>query len=171
MQSIPPIRCDDTCRCEDNSHSFLQTNLVTKQRCQCQLMLLTSSPGVSNSWQIRNWHHSWTFTSPGGVICDCNTFLALKTQDFPRPFHSDLESHTIHIVNLIHFPIVFHCCFTNFSFCSSFRFLLACCFRYLQQPWNQRIRLQVVRDLVMARNSSVRLTKRLRNLCQPLGDW
>ena len=107
------FRCDDTCGCENNFHSFIQTNFMNWQRCQCQLTLLASSPGVSNSQQLQNWHRSWTFTPLGSVISDCNTFLTLKTQSFPRPYHSDLDSCTVYMITLIHSLIVFHHCFTK----------------------------------------------------------
>ena len=117
-----PFRCDDTCGCGNNFHSSIQTNFMIWKRCQCQLALLTS-PSVRNSWRLWNWHCSWTFTPLGSVISDCSTFLALKTQGSPRPYHSDPESHAVYMISSIHSLLVFYHCFTKSLILFSFRFL------------------------------------------------
>ena len=149
--TILPIRCEGSHWCEAtftaSSKPILQTGKGVNANWHFSLFLLVWAiyGGFKTDITLELSHllHVWS------VIV---TPSWLKTQDFPRPYHSYLESHTLYIVSSIYFLIVFHCCFTNFSFYFSFRFLLACCFRYQQQPCHQRIRLWVTRNLMMARN-------------------
>ena len=82
--------------------------LRTGRDVNAKRQLLTSFPSVSNS---QNWHHSQNLIPLGSVISDCNTFLALKTECFPRPHHSDLDFHLMHMVDSIHFLSILSCCF------------------------------------------------------------